>query len=197
MEIGFDWISRYGDAAIFLLLMLGIFGLPVPDETLLTFAGYLCFKGELGLETTLLTAFLGSVCGISLSYGLGRLFGLHVVRKFGPTFHLRPDHLAETQHWFERWGKYMLLIGYFVPGVRHLTGIVAGASKLSLTVFSTFAYSGALLWSSSFITLGYVAGEEWQKLSHQFHFVLTLGAIAAVLVLLVAVLVIRRRSPRD
>jgi hypothetical protein len=29
MEIGFDWISRYGDTAIFLFLMLGIFGHPV------------------------------------------------------------------------------------------------------------------------------------------------------------------------
>ena len=67
METGFDWISRYGDPAIFLLLMLGIFGLPVPDETLLTFAGYLCFKGKLGLGTTYLAAFLGSVCGISIS----------------------------------------------------------------------------------------------------------------------------------
>ena len=197
MEIGFDWISRYGDAAIFLLLMLGIVGLPVPDETLLTFAGYLCFKGKLGLETTLLAAFLGSVCGISLSYGLGRLFGLPMVRKLGPTFHLRPHHLTETQRWFERWGKYMLLLGYFVPGVRHLIGIVAGASKLSPAVFSTFAYSGALLWSSSFIGLGYVAGEEWRKLSHQLHFVLVLGAIAVFLVLAMALLVVRRHTPSD
>jgi membrane protein DedA with SNARE-associated domain len=197
MEIGFDWISHYGDAAIFLLLMLGIVGLPVPDETLLTFAGYLCFKGKLGLETTLLAAFLGSICGISFSYGLGRLFGLQVVKKFGPTFHLRPQHLTVTQHWFERWGKYMLLLGYFVPGVRHLTGIVAGASKLSPVVFSTFAYSGALLWSSSFIVLGYVTGEEWRELSQRLHVVLVLGAIAVFLVLSMAVLVLRRRPPRD
>src|SRR5439155_18322600 len=110
METGFDWISRYGDAAIFLLLMLGIFGLPVPDETLLTFAGYLCFKGKLLLGPTLAAAFLGSVCGITLSYGLGRLLGLHAVRRLGPMLHLRPEHLAETQRWFEHWGKYVLII---------------------------------------------------------------------------------------
>jgi len=194
METGFDWISRYGDPAIFLLLMLGIFGLPVPDETLLTFAGYLCFKGKLGLGTTYLAAFLGSVCGISLSYGLGRLFGLRVVRKLGRTLHLRPEHLTLTQHWFERWGKYMLIIGYFVPGVRHLTGIVAGASKLSPIVFSQFAYLGALLWSSSLITLGYMIGEEWMKLGQRLHLVLVIGSTAVFFALAVALLVIRRRT---
>jgi membrane protein DedA with SNARE-associated domain len=35
MDIGFEWINDYGYIAIFLLLMLGIVGLPVPDETLL------------------------------------------------------------------------------------------------------------------------------------------------------------------
>jgi membrane protein DedA with SNARE-associated domain len=38
------WIAHYGYLALFGLLMLGIVGLPVPDETLLTFAGYLVFR---------------------------------------------------------------------------------------------------------------------------------------------------------
>ena len=41
MEIITQWISHYGYFGLFSLLMLGIVGLPVPDETLLTFAGYL------------------------------------------------------------------------------------------------------------------------------------------------------------
>ena len=197
METSFDWISQYGDVAIFLLLMLGIFGLPVPDETLLTFAGYLCFKGKLVLGPTLAAAFLGSVFGITLSYGLGRLLGVHVVRRLGPVLHLRPEHLAATQRWFAHWGKYVLIIGYFVPGVRHLTGIVAGASKFSPVVFAQFAYSGALVWSSSFITLGYVVGEEWKHLSQQLQLVLFIGAIMVLLGLAVASLVIGRRVKPD
>jgi len=197
METGFDWVSRYGDAAIFLLLMLGIFGLPVPDETLLTFAGYLCFKGTLALGPTLAAAFLGSGCGITLSYGLGRLLGLHAVRTLGPVLHLRQEHLAKTQQWFEDWGKYVLIIGYFVPGVRHFTGIVAGASKLSPAVFARFAYSGALVWSSSFITLGYAVGEQWKHLYQQLEPVLLVGATMVILGLAVAFLVSGRRAKPD
>jgi membrane protein DedA with SNARE-associated domain len=43
--------------------MLGIVGIPLPDEVLLTFAGYLVFKGHLTLSLTIATAFLGSACG--------------------------------------------------------------------------------------------------------------------------------------
>ena len=67
MEPGLEWIVRHGYGAIFLLLMLGIIGIPVPDETLLVFAGYLSSKGTLRLEPTILTAFLGSACGISVA----------------------------------------------------------------------------------------------------------------------------------
>ena len=68
MDLAFTWITHYGYAAIFLLLMLGIVGLPVPDEALLTFVGYLSFKGDLQFVASLLTAFLGTACGITVSY---------------------------------------------------------------------------------------------------------------------------------
>ena len=59
------WITHYGYLAIFLLLVFGIVGLPVPDETLLTFTGYLVFKGHLSLPLAFATALAGSACGIT------------------------------------------------------------------------------------------------------------------------------------
>ena len=136
MDTGFEWVTRYGYAGIFLLLMLGIVGLPVPDEALLTFVGYLSFKGELAFVPSLAAAFLGSSTGISLSYGIGRFAGSQVVAKLAPVLHLSPEHLASGQAWVQRWGKYALLFAYFVPGVRHLVAMLAGASNLPLHVFA-------------------------------------------------------------
>ncbi len=194
MELGFDWIARYGYVSIFLLLMFGIVGLPVPDETLLLFVGYLSFKGELRLEPALATAFLGSACGISLSYALGRFVGFPAVRKFAPLFHLQPEHVAKTRRWVERWGKYSVLVAYFIPGVRHVAALVVGASLLSPTVFAPLAYTGALLWSATFIGLGYVAGEEWRQLSSVLHPALVIGTILVILALVSVLLVMRRRG---
>ena len=194
MDAGTVWITQYRYGAIFVLLMLGIVGLPVPDETLLTFAGYLVFKQKLTFLPTLATAFLGSSCGITVSYACGRGLGLHLVRKVGPLLRLKPEHLSQVQAWFARWGKYTLIIGYFVPGVRHVTAFVAGSSKLSLPVFALFAYSGALVWTSSFIGLGYLFGEEWAHLSDTLHRPLIMLAALIFLALALYVLLWRRRQ---
>jgi len=194
MDAGTVWITQYGYGAIFVLLMLGIVGLPVPDETLLTFAGYLVFKQKLTFLPTLATAFLGSSCGITVSYACGRGLGLHLVRKVGPLLRLKPEHLSQVQTWFARWGKYTLIIGYFVPGVRHVTAFVAGSSKLPLPVFGLFAYSGALVWTSSFIGLGYLFGEEWAHLSDTLHRPLIMLAALVSLALALYVLLWRRRQ---
>jgi len=174
--------------------MLGIAGVPVPDETLLTFAGYLVFKQKLTFLPTLATAFLGSSCGITVSYACGRGLGLHLVRKVGPLLRLKPEHLSQVQTWFARWGKYTLIIGYFVPGVRHVTAFVAGSSKLPLPVFALFAYSGALVWTSSLIGLGYLFGEEWAHLSDTLHRPLIMLAALVSLALALYVLLWRRRQ---
>src|SRR5439155_6394983 len=128
------WITQYGYGAIFVLLMLGIVGLPVPDETLLTFAGYLVFKEKLAFLPTLLAAFLGSSCGISVSYACGRGLGTYFIRKVGPVLRFKAEHLIEVRTWFICRGKYTLVLGYFVPGIRHFTAFVAGSSKLPLAV---------------------------------------------------------------
>ena len=194
METGFDWITQYGYGALCVLLMLGIVGLPVPDETLLTFVGFLCSKGELQLSPALATAFLGSASGITLSYVLGRVLGLQVVTRWGPYLHLRPDHVAKTQQWIARWGKYVLLMAYFIPGVRHLAALIVGTSRISLTEFMPFAYTGAFIWSATFIGLGYMAGEAGRRLLPALDHTLVIGAILISLGLASLLLIMRRRN---
>jgi membrane protein DedA with SNARE-associated domain len=197
METGFDWIGRYGYGAIFALLMLGIVGIPVPDETLLIFVGYLSFKGTLRFEPAVASAFLGSACGISLSYALGRFVGLPVVMKFGYLFHLRPEHLAQAHQWVERWGKYSLLMAYFIPGYRHVAALAMGASLLNPAVFARYAYTGALIWSASFIGLGYLAGEEWDQLFHILHRTILMVTLLGLFMVGIAIaLFLMRRTGR-
>ena len=145
------WITQYGYLAIFSLLVLGIVGLPVPDETLLTFTGYLVFCGNLSLPLAFLAAFAGSACGITLSYVLGRTFGFQLIHRYGSTIHITEDRLNTARRWLEHAGSWSLTFGYFLPGVRHVTAYLAGTSKLNPAVFSLFAYSGGLLWSATFV----------------------------------------------
>ena len=171
------WISQYGYAAIFCLLMLGIVGLPVPDETLLTFTGYLIFSHQLKLVPAAVTVLLGTMCGITLSYILGRTFGLALIHRFGRYVHLTEDRLAKAHMFFERAGHWSLTFGYFIPGVRHLTAYAAGVSYLEPHFFALFAYTGAFLWAGTFLTLGYFLGERWQAVSARIHSNLLLASV--------------------
>lgn len=154
------WITNYGYFGIFFLLIFGIIGLPVPDEWLLVISGYLAFKNVLGLFPTLAIAAMGSAGGLTVSYFLGRTSSGFVIRKYGRWLSIDEEKIEKVQHWFENLGRWVLVVGPFIPGVRNLMGYVAGASKLGLRVFMQFAYTGALISSATFVTFGYVAGRH-------------------------------------
>src|SRR5271157_3840937 len=145
--------------------MFGIIGLPIPDETLLIFSGYLAFKGQLHIVPTIVSAFLGSICGITVSYGLGRIGGYALIIRYGHWVHITEERIGRTREWLEHRGRWGLFIGYFIPGVRHLTALVAGTSRMRYAVFATFAYAGGLVWSTSFITAGFFLEKGWRKVA--------------------------------
>ncbi len=165
MEFIQAWVIAYGYVALFGILMFGIVGVPFPDDLTLAFAGYLVSEGYLNPYLTLISAFIGSVCGISVSYGLGLFLGTSVVSRYGRIFHINSEKLDKLNIWYKRFGKWSLLFGYFIAGVRHFNALFAGASKLQFTEFALFAYPGALLWSVTMISTGYILGKEWSSIS--------------------------------
>lgn len=195
MDLIIHWISTYGYAAIYVLLMLGIVGLPIPDETMLVFSGYLIAQGHLQPVPTVIVAFLGSASGITLSYVIGRTLGLGVVHKFGRYMHLTDERLQKVHGWFDRVGHWALLIGYYIAGVRHLTALIAGTSKLEYRSFALFAYTGALIWACTFLAIGYFFGEHWQQVAELIHKNLLLVSVV-VIVLAIAYVMFRRYRSR-
>ncbi len=196
MGVVFDWIVQHGPGALFFLLLLGVVGLPIPDETLLVFCGYLISKGRLGPIQTFLAGVAGTWCGISLSYTIGRTFGVGVVHRFGKYLHITDERLAKVNRWFDKIGHWALFVGYFIAGVRHFTAIVAGISRLRFTHFAMYAWSGGIIWVASFLTLGYFLGERWKEVAGLVH-KYVLEASLVLIAVAVAVYFLRyRRRPQ-
>jgi len=196
MDSLLQWVSQYGYAGLFGLLLLGIVGLPVPDETLLVFSGYLMAKGHFRPVWLFLAAFGGTASGISISYGIGRMLSYKVIGRFGRYIRLTPDRLEKVHHWFRKTGNWLLAIGYFVPGLRHFTALVAGMSGLQFPLFALFAYTGGALWVSVFLTLGYFVGEQWQSVLALVHRYTILIVVLAAIGLILFVTVRKRRFER-
>ena len=185
MDAVLQWVATYGYVAIFGLLVLGIVGLPVPDEWLLVFSGYLVYSGRLSLVGTLTAGVLGSCVGITCSYLLGRTVGLPLIHsKVGRFFHITDQQIQRVHDWFNRIGHWALFIGYFVPGLRHFTALIAGTSCLEFRPFALYAYSGAVFWVCTFVFIGLHFGEHWRVVFETVERHLrTAGLAAAVLVL--------------
>ena len=191
MELVVHWITQHGYLGIFSLLAIGVFGVPIPDEGVLGFSGYLVYKNKLNIVPAFISAYLGSVFGITMTYGLGRIFGKSLVAKYGTTFHVTEEKLNRIHRWFNRMGRWVLLFGYFIPGMRQIAAFTAGTSKLGFPVFSLFTYTGAFLWSLAYIASGYYLGEEWIRLSTNIRHVLV-ACLAVLVVSLGCYLLVKR-----
>src|SRR5262249_7318648 len=122
-------------------------------------------KGKISFFVTPIAAFLGSAIGITISYLLGVFIGKPVFKRYGTWLGISEANLKKIHNWFESIGKWILLIGYFIPGARHVIGILAGTAYLRYWQFALFAYTGAIIWSSLFITIGYYFYNAWQTIS--------------------------------
>lgn len=192
-----QWVATYGYLAIFSLLVLGIVGLPVPDEFLLTSCGFLVFQGTLHLVPTVASAFAGSVTGITCSYIIGRTVGWKFLHsRAGRLLHIRDVHIRRVHDWFDRIGHWALMIGYFIPGVRHFTAVVAGTSKLELPSFAMYAYTGAAIWVSVFIFIGFHFGKRWPQILQlvEHHLMIASMVLGALILLYLIYRYLRRRK---
>lgn len=194
-ETVLELVTTYGYFGLFISLVLGIVGLPIPDEILMTYCGYLVSQGTMNLTVTLLTAISGSIVGISISYWLGHRFGLPLVEKYGRRFGINQKRLDMVNNWYNRFGKFVLIIGYFLPGIRHVTAFAAGMSRMKYSSFALYAYAGGIIWSLTFITLGNVLGVHWTRVTELTHrLVFWIVGLALVAGLLYGLFYWRRRK---
>jgi membrane protein DedA with SNARE-associated domain len=186
MQCILPFLIKYSYLGIFAALGLGILGLPIPDETLMALAGFLAFKGTISYPNAIMAAFAGTICGTSIGYLMGRYFGHPFLEKYSARMRINPEHLHKTEKWYGKYGKLALFIGYFIPGVRHLTSIFAGIAEMPYRVFALYAFAGGLLWTMTFVTMGYYLGDKWKHVySYSYHYILPFAILAIVIYLLI------------
>jgi len=159
------YLTQYGYIALFVLLALGIVGVPVPDETLIATFGGMVAQGHFHFAAALAVTFTGSMTGMMVSYALGRKVGKPLLERYGKWIRLTPGRLQSAEAWFKRYGAWSIVIGYFIPGLRHLSSYMAGISKLPMGRYVTYAAIGALLFCTTFLLIGHSVGYHWNEIA--------------------------------
>jgi membrane-associated protein len=150
-------ITDWGYAGIFVVVILGNIGLPVPEETALAVAGYLVWSGRLQLLPMLLVALVSAVAGDNLGYWLGRHYGRAAVERYARRL-LKPGRLMVAESFVRRYGALAVCVARFVGGFRFLAGPLAGAGGLPFRSFLRGNLLGAVLFVPYAVGLGYAIG---------------------------------------
>jgi len=185
-----SWLVEYGPAVLFFAQVFGIIGLPIPDEFLLTVAGALVKRGQLNGIATVAATIAGCACGITFSYIIGRTIGLHAIHRY---VRVHKDAVERAQTWFQRFGGWLLMFGYFIPGVRHVSAIAAGSAGFTYPQFARYAYPGAVMWCTVFLSAGFVGGGHIEAVFAAVRSHARVVALMAIAVLALYVLVFRLR----
>ena len=185
------YLREYGYWAVFAALMLENAGLPVPGESVLMAAGALAGRGGLWIGLVLLGAWAGAVAGWCLGTAIGRFGGRRLVLRYGRYVLLTEERLERAEGFFERYGGAVVVGARFMPGLRELSGLVAGTLRMPWRAFLVYNAVGAALWVGFWGTLAYVVGERARWLVA--HWVWLVAAVGAVAVVLGVVYVLRRR----
>ncbi|WP_088266063.1 DedA family protein [Bacillus mycoides] len=164
MEWVHELFQQYGYYVVLVGLLLEYIALPFPGEPTLAYAGFLAQKGDLSLPILIILSFIGTSVGMTIQYFLGNKLGMPFVQKYGKYVFLTQRKIDLTRMWFDKYGYFLIFIGFFIPGVRHFTGYFAGIINLPFRRFAITIYSGALFWVSFFLIGGYWLGGNLQDI---------------------------------
>ncbi|WP_433551355.1 DedA family protein [Micromonospora zamorensis] len=192
-------IEVMGPVGVALLVALESIVPPIPSEIVLAMAGFLAHEGQFNVVLVVGAATVGSLVGALVLYWLGAALGEERLKRWLDRIPLVDrDDLEKADRWFERHGRWAVLIGRVVPVVRSLVSVPAGANRMPLGEFILLTTIGSGVWNGLIVGAGYALGSRWQNVerySDWFNY-----AIVAVFVVMVVTWVIRkirRRRERD
>jgi membrane protein DedA with SNARE-associated domain len=138
---------------------------PIPSEVILPLAGFLTRQGTMSLVLVFVTSTLGAYAGALLLYWLGAKLGLErAINGLSRLPLMDREDFEKTADWFQRHGRSAVFFGRFLPGVRSLISLPAGAEKMNLATFSVFTIAGSGLWNALLIGLGVLLGAQYRLL---------------------------------
>ena len=158
-------LGHWGYLIIFLGAMLesaAFLGVIVPGETLVLLGGFLAAQGVLEAGDLTILVCVGAILGDSIGYELGRHFGGPWLLHYGRWVGVRQKHLDRAEDFFRRHGGKAVLIGRFIGFLRALVPFIAGSSRMRYLHFLVYNAIGAILWSITFVALGYFLGASWR-----------------------------------
>jgi membrane-associated protein len=175
-------------------ILLGFF---LPGDSLLFTAGLLTATTNVlpPLGVLVVACSVAAIAGDQFGYGLGRRFGPGIFDRPSSRF-LKREYLTRAEAFFDRHGSKTIVLARFVPVVRTLTPVIAGASRMHYRRFTLYNIIGGVLWAAGFLTLGWALGTRFPGIADYLGIVVLAIIVLSLLPLGIEALRHRRGASR-
>ena len=161
--LALPFLGEAGPVTVWVVVLVFVFlecafiiGLFLPGDSLLIAAGVLlaAHGHESGAWVLGGVATAVAVAGNQVGYLVGRYTGTRMLaRKEGRV--LNRANLARATAFFERWGFWAIVVARWIPWIRTLAPMIAGAARMDNRRYITANAVGAACWVPTLILLGY------------------------------------------
>jgi len=131
----------------------------LPGDSLLFAAGAVATASAGALNVHLIVAVLlaAAVLGDASNFEIGKYFGAKLFARPNSKI-FKPEYLAKTHAFYEKYGGKTIILARFVPIVRTFVSLAAGISSYPHRKFNLWNILGAVLWIGLIGTAGVLLG---------------------------------------
>jgi membrane protein DedA with SNARE-associated domain len=159
-------IHTYGLLVVATFIGLESVCVPLPGETALIVGSVIAGRThELNIVAVIVTATIASLIGRMIGYMIGAQFGYWLLLRYGNYVRITEARIKLGQYLFLKHGSVIIIVAQFIPVLRAIVGILAGANRMPWRRFVFASAIGASLWATAFGLGGYSFGRQFAKLA--------------------------------
>ncbi len=111
----------------------------------------------------ILTVALAAIAGDFTGYYQGRVLGDRLFRK-EDTLLFKRSYLEKTRKVAERFGMWSYILARFLPSVRTLMPLFAGATSIPVKRYLVYNLTGGFIWVMTLVSAGFFLGRKFPSL---------------------------------
>lgn len=162
--------TEYGYLAVFVMLLICGFGIPVPEDLTLVTGGVIAGLGYADPHTMFAVGMAGVLIGDGLVFTLGRYQGQRVLGLPGFRTILTPDRFEKAQAAFTKYGHWVMFVARFLPGLRTPVFFTAGMTRrVSFATWLLMDGMAAAISVPIWVYLGYFGARNWDWMFGMLH----------------------------
>jgi membrane protein DedA with SNARE-associated domain len=153
--------AEHGYLAVFLVLLVSGFGVPIPEDVSLVAGGIIAGLDDANVHVMCVVGLAGVLIGDATMFAIGRHFGERALRLRWVAHVLTPRRYAQVKARFERHGNRLMFLARFLPGLRAAVFLTAGMTRrIGFARFLLLDGLAALISVPLWVWVGYVGAEN-------------------------------------